>query len=146
MIVLLEHKTTSLLDYSTKSKVESVMIGSKATPDFESVVKATYDRNRSDSKPMVEPDLKSGEVLAFETEMAREAWLFWIDRGSGLQPLSKANMDLYTDLIIETHRYESEWIGQRMVEQDPVYKWLKNAPTTVPEPPTSSGGKYTFAK
>jgi len=140
MIAFLEHKTTSLLDYSTKSKVDPV------TQGFESVLKATFDRNRSDSKPMVDPDLKSGEVLAFETEVAREAWVFWVDKGSGLQPLSQADMDLYTDLIIETRRYESEWIGQRMVEQDPVYKWLKSAPTAVPKPPTSSGGKYTLAK
>lgn len=146
MIVLLEHKTTSRFDGSIKTKVDPIQCSSKGMPDFESILKGIFTDTRSDSKPMVEPDLKAGEVLAFETEEDREAWIIWIDTGSGLQPLHHANMDLYTDLIIETRRFESEWIGQRMVEQDPVYQWLKSAPTTPPSPPTSTGRGYTFAR
>lgn len=146
-IFILEHKTTNLFTQSIKSEIQPIKTSSKdPSTNLEAALREVFKVNRTDTKPLVDPHLHDGEVMALEDSETRDAWIVWVDTGNReLQLLSKINMDVFTDLVIELRHCDSEWIGQRMLEEDPVYRWLKDSPT-VPSTPSSANGKYVFAK
>ena len=106
-----------------------------------SELKSEFDKYRNDKTVLVDPNLKEGEVMKLENDTDFYSWTVWImDIDNNFSKLSKANINLFTDLVLETRRFDSEWIGQQMMEQDPVLQMLRHAPTSVPDKSKSSNG------
>lgn len=106
-----------------------------------SELKKEFDKYRNDKTILADPDLKEGEVMKLENDTDFYSWAVWImDIDNNFSQLSKVNINLFTDLVLETRRFDSEWIGQQMMEQDPVLQMLRHAPTSMPDKSKSSNG------
>jgi hypothetical protein len=145
MLFVLERKETNLLSNLTRSYTKFIKDdGTKAT-DFESILKDIFNQYRSEDRVVVDANLKNGEVMALEDNQTHYSWIIWVDSGDKeLILLSKLNLDLFTDLVISILHYDSEWISQQMLENDPIYKFLKAAPTSPSSSNTKSG--YVIAR
>ncbi len=131
MLFVLERKETNLLSQATKSYTKLIHDNGTKAPDFESILKDVFNEYRTESRIVVDSRLKDGEVLTLEDNQCRYTWIIWVDTGNNeLTLLSKVNMDYFTDLVITLHHYDSEWISKQMLENDPMYKFLKAAPTS----------------
>lgn len=145
MLFVLERKEINLLSQTTRSYTRLIHDDGTKAPDFESILKEVFNKYRTESRVMVDSNLKDGEILSLEDNQCHYSWIVWVDKGDGdLILLSKVNMDFFTDLVIALHHYDSEWISQQMLENDPIYKFLKAAPTSSQRTSNSSKGNYVF--
>lgn len=146
MLFVLERKETNLLSYATRSSTQFIYDDGVKAPDFESILKDVFNKYRTESRVVVDSDLRNGEVLSLEDNQCRYSWIIWVDIGNNeLTLLSKVNMDFFTDLVISLHHYDSEWISQQMLENDPIYKFLKAAPTSPSKVASSPKGNYIIS-
>ena len=111
---------------------------------YQTLLKEEFKKIRDKETVMVDPDLKAGEVMAFQSSHYRHSFVLWSVSYKEPELLSKADIDLFTDLVLDCRKFESEYIGQEMLEQDPVYQMLKHLPVAKEAPTTSTGG-YVFA-
>ena len=146
MLFVLERKETNLLSYATRSSTQFIYDDGVKAPDFESILKDVFNKYRTESRVVVDSNLKDGEVLSLEDNQCHYSWIIWVDTGNGdLVLLSKVNIDFFTDLVISLHHYDSEWISKQMLENDPIYKFLKSAPTYSSKAVSSPKGDYVLA-
>lgn len=146
MLFVLERKETNLLSCATRSSTQFIYDDGVKAPDFESILKDVFNKYRTESRVVVDSNLKDGEVLSLEDNQCHYSWIIWVDTGNGdLVLLSKVNIDFFTDLVISLHHYDSEWISQQMLENDPIYKFLKSAPTSLSKAVSSPKGDYVLA-
>lgn len=151
MVVLLERIETH--DESTKHNIVRIKEFPKSKRDeiFDYLLdelKKEFKLYRNDDSSCESPDIKNGEIIVISKENSiRYSWLAYVstdEAGKEIESLHKVNINMFTDLVLETRKFESEYIGEQMLKEDEFYQMLKHAPTTLPTQKTSSNGNYVF--
>ena len=109
-------------------------------------LKKEFKLYRNKKSSFESPEIKTGELMAIiREEFTKYSWFAYIgDNDNEVESLHKANINMFTDLVLETRKFESEYIGEQMLKEDEFYQMLKHAPTSLPTQKSSSSGKYVF--